>query len=212
MPTARDGVGMVAFAVELADHLGLERVSIRLVADRAGIPVYRLYRQIRSHSDLLSAMAEYVIRQHAPGDVAPPSDPRAQLEQLARHEWAMYRRHPWLLTVLATTRPPISPALLAMVDRVVSALTDAGIDPADAYRVYLVFSGYIQGMAMLIEPGPVGADYYDDWRRRSSEQLEHSGSLRQRPWLAAASQTAPRTDLDNWFEFGLHSMLDGLLP
>src|SRR5262245_54156457 len=118
---------------------------MRILADRAGMPAHLLYRHVRNRVDLLTAMAEHVVAARAPGVAPPPHDPRHQLDLLAREEWAMYRRHPWMLTVLATDRPPVGPAVLAMVDRVVAALTGAGYEPAEAFRAYLVLSGYVQG-------------------------------------------------------------------
>ncbi|MFJ6198195.1 TetR/AcrR family transcriptional regulator C-terminal domain-containing protein [Micromonospora sp. NPDC092111] len=206
-----DGVGLVALAVDLADELGLDAISVRLLADRAGIPVHLLYRQVRNRADLLGAMAEQVIDAHRPRHAPRPDGARAELAQLARDEWAMYRRHPWLLRVLATDRPPTGPAVLAMVDRVVAVLVDAGFSPADAYRAYLVLSGYVQGMALLIGPGSADTDSRA-WRSATRRRLERTGRLQRRPWLTAASQTDPDTDLDTWFEFGLRGMLAGLLP
>lgn len=209
-PAPRDDRDPVALAVELADRLGLENVSMRLLADRAGLPAHRLYRRVRNRGDLLSAMAEHVIGARRPRPAGSPDDPRARLERLARDEWAMYRRHPWLLTVLANDRPPTGPAVFAMVDRVVSVLTAAGLDPVEAYRSYLVLSGYIQGMALLIPHRPAETDYRT-WFSGTRRRLERTGRLREQPWVTAASQTSPDTDLDAWFEFGLRRMLDGLL-
>ncbi len=214
-PPTRDGRDPVTVAIALADQLGIGSVSMRLLAERAGLPAHLLYRHVRSRSELLSAMAEQVIDAHRPAvEVGagrePPADPPARLAALARHEWAMYRRHPWLLGVLAGDRPPTGPAVLAMVDRVVSVFTDAGLDPVAAYRAYLVLSGYVQGMALLIARPPTGTDYRA-WRSATHLRLTRTGRLRQRPWLAAASQTSPDRDLDTWFEFGLGRMLDGLL-
>ncbi|MBY8870602.1 TetR/AcrR family transcriptional regulator [Micromonospora sp. PLK6-60] len=200
----------MALAIELADELGLDSVSMRLLADRAGLPAHLLYRQVRNRGDLLGMMAERVIDARRARTAAAHDGPRARLAHLARDEWAMYRRHPWLLTVLASDRPPTGPAVLAMVDRVVSVLTDAGFDPASAYRAYLVLSGYIQGMALLIARPPADPDYRS-WRSATHLRLEHTGRLRQRPWLTAASRTDPDEDLDSWFDFGLDRMLDGLL-
>lgn len=197
-------------AIELSDRLGLESVSMRLVADRAGLPAHLLYRQVRNRGDLLSAMAERVLEAHRPRTAAAQDNPRTQLAHLARDEWSRYRRHPWLLTVLASDQPPTGPAVLAMVDRVVSVLTAAGFEPAEAYRAYLVLSGYVQGMALLIRRGPTDTDYRT-WRSATRLRLEHTGRFRQRPWLTAASRTDPGEDLEAWFEFGLRRMLDGLL-
>nr|WP_221374938.1 TetR/AcrR family transcriptional regulator C-terminal domain-containing protein [Actinoplanes polyasparticus] len=210
-----DAESLVALAVMLADEAGLEAVSVRVLAARAGLPVHLLYRQVRNRAGLHAAMAEHVIAERTPRPATRPDDPRAHLRRLAHEEWAMYRRHPWLLMILATDRPPTGPAVLAMVDRVVAVLAEAGLDPADAFRVYLVLSGYVQGMALLIDRDPDGADRGAEsraWRSATRRWLEATGSLQRRPWLSAAGRTGPGTDLDAWFEFGLDRMLAGLLP
>ncbi|MCG5468122.1 TetR/AcrR family transcriptional regulator [Micromonospora sp. LAH09] len=201
---------LVRLAVELADSGGLDLVSMRVLADRAALPAHTVYRHVRNRAELLSAMAEQITATGIP--TAPlPRDPRQQLEQLAGDEWTMYRRHPWLLAVLATDRPPTGPAVLTMVDRVVAAFTSAGYDPAEAFRAYLVLSGYIQGMALLIRHDPADPTY-QTWRSATRSRLERTGRTQVRPWLAAAGRTTPDTDLDTWFQFGLRRLLDGLLP
>ncbi|MEW2145220.1 TetR/AcrR family transcriptional regulator C-terminal domain-containing protein [Micromonospora vinacea] len=102
---------------------------MRVLAQRGGLPAHALYRHVRNRADLLAAMAEQITAIRPPGAAPLPSDPRQRLERLAGDEWAMYRRHPWLLAILATDRPPTGPAVLAMVDRVVAAFTSAGYDP-----------------------------------------------------------------------------------
>ena len=145
-------------------------------------------------------------------DPARPGRPRRYCSRRcqARDEWAMYRRHPWLLQVLATDRPPTGPAVLAMVDRVVDVLTEAGFTPAEAYRAYLVLSGYVQGMALLIGHEPAVTSSRA-WRSATRLRLEHTGRVQRRPWLIAAGRSDPDTDLDTWFDFGLDTMLSGLL-
>ncbi|MFI6781442.1 TetR/AcrR family transcriptional regulator [Micromonospora sp. NPDC050276] len=201
---------LVAVAVELADSGGLDAVSMRVLAQRAGMPAHAVYRHVRNRADLLGAMAEQITSTRAPGTAPLSGEPRQRLERLAGDEWAMYRRHPWLLAVLATDRPPTGPAVLAMVDRVVAAFTSAGYDPAEAFRAYLALSGYIQGMALLISRDPADSTYHA-WWSATRNRLERTGRTRERQWLAAAGQTRPDTDLDTWFQFGLRGLLDGLL-
>nr|WP_275405925.1 MULTISPECIES: TetR/AcrR family transcriptional regulator C-terminal domain-containing protein [unclassified Streptomyces] len=45
-----------------------------------------------------------------------PSGWRDRLEQGTRLQWAMYRRHPWLAQVMSTTRPPLVPNAMAVVE------------------------------------------------------------------------------------------------
>ncbi len=198
----------MALAIGLADELGPAALSVRLLADRAGLPVHLVYQRIGNRADLLRDMAERVLDANVPASGS--HEPRDRLGELARAEWSLYRRHPWLLTVLATDRPPVGPAVLATVDRVVAALVEAGFDPADAYRGYLVLSGYVQGMALLIDPEPA-ATSARAWRAATRRRLEHTGRLERRPWLAEATRGDPGTELDAWFEFGLDRLLEGLL-
>ncbi|MFI6265032.1 TetR/AcrR family transcriptional regulator [Micromonospora sp. NPDC051006] len=201
---------LVGLAVRLADTAGLGAVSMRALAHRAATPAHVVYRHLPNRAELLSAMAEQVTAARRL-DAPLPHDPREQLERLAGDEWAMYRRHPWLLSVLATDRPPTGPAVLAMVDRVVAAFTAVGYDPAEAFRAYLVLSGYVQGMALLIRGEPADTTY-QAWWSATRTRLERTGRTERRPWLAAAGRTRPDTALDTWFQFGLRRLLDGLLP
>jgi hypothetical protein len=62
-----DAESLVALAVMLADEAGLEAVSVRVLAARAGLPVHLLYRQVRNRAGLHAAMAERVIAERTPG-------------------------------------------------------------------------------------------------------------------------------------------------
>lgn len=203
---------LVCLAVETADATGLDAVSMRTLAERAGMPAHTVYRAVRNRGNLLAAMAEHVINRRMPNR-STPADPRARLNQLARDEWAMYRRHPWLLPILATRRPPAGPAVLSMVDRTVDALTDAGYDPGEAFAAYLALGAYIQGMALLIDRETTGTTYRT-WWSATVKRLDSTGRTQHRPWLAAIRYSDPENadvDLDTWFDLGLQQLLDGLM-
>ncbi|OLF15129.1 hypothetical protein BU204_23690 [Actinophytocola xanthii] len=205
--------GLVELAIRTADAAGLGAVAMRTLAERAGLPVHALYQAVHDRAELLAAMAERTIGDRMPQRPA-PADPRAALDQLARDEWAMYRRHPWLVTILATGRPPTGPAVLSIVDRAVEALTLAGYSPADAFAGYLALDGYVQGMALLVDRETADTTYHT-WRTATLHRLERTGRVQRHPWLAAVRHSDPRRaarELDTWFDFGLRRLLDGLLP
>ncbi|MEV6812988.1 TetR/AcrR family transcriptional regulator [Micromonospora sp. NPDC051296] len=212
--TTRDE--LVRVAVQLADAAGLDAVSVRAVARRAGLTPDRVYRWVRNRDDLLAAMAEQVLgARQAPDDVR--RTPRERLERFAHREWSLYRRHPWLLAVLASTRPPTGPAVLAMVDDTVGVLIAAGYDPPDALAGYLALSGYVQGMALLHTAEhaerAAGNASWESWWSQTFARLERTGRTRGRPWLTAARPTSDEEvdrELARWFEFGLARLLDGL--
>lgn len=205
---------LVRLAVAQADARGLDAVAMRGLAERAGLTAHALHRVVRDRAELLAAMAEHVITACMPRRAALP-DPRAQLERFARDEWSMYRRHPWLVTILATSRPPTGPAVLSIVDRPVDALTRAGYEPTKAYVGYLALDGYIQGMALSLDRDRADTTTYRTWRAATLDRLERTGATLRRPWLAEVgrgTEERPDTELDTWFDFGLRRLLDGLLP
>ncbi|RKN21070.1 TetR/AcrR family transcriptional regulator [Micromonospora musae] len=208
---------LVRVAVRLADADGLDAVSMRAVSHHAGLSTDAVYRWVRNRDDLLAAMAEQVLGTERAGDGAGRT-PRERLERLARAEWSLYRRHPWLLAVLAKTRPPTGPAVLALVDGAVDVLTGVGYDPPDAFAGYLALSGFVQGMALLHvaerAERDAGGAAWGSWSTRTFARLERTGRTAERPWLAAAGAVPadPDRELERWFEFGLARLLDGVLP
>ncbi|MBL7498334.1 TetR/AcrR family transcriptional regulator C-terminal domain-containing protein [Frankia sp. CNm7] len=216
---------LIDVAVRLADAEGIGAVSMGALAHRAGLSADQVFRRTRSRDELLGAMVEHALVERAPAasrayspTTPEPANPREQLERLARDEWALYRRHPWLVTVLATTRPPTGPAVLAMVDRAVAVLTTAGYAPEDAFAAYLALSGYVQGMALLHvaehTERRAGATGWEKWWLATHVRLTRTGRTQGRAWLATSHPPDRDADavVDRWFDFGLARLLDGLLP
>ncbi|MEV6430184.1 TetR/AcrR family transcriptional regulator C-terminal domain-containing protein [Nocardia sp. NPDC051463] len=94
---------------------------------------------------------------------------RARLTHEASEEWRLYGRHPWMLTVLARTRPPLGPALFDIAERTLSTLDRPGLPPERMLAIYLSVSGLVQGLAPL-------------WR---SERADLIGGVELRAWSDA---------------------------
>ena len=130
-------------------------------------------------------------------------------------------RHPWLLEVLASTRPPLNAAVQRAIDRPMATLTDQGLHPETALSAYLLISGYVQGAALLptaeqraVHGGDAAGRRF--WARRSGE-LAGAVESGRFPWLTALAATPAAAgptdaDLDAWFDFGLGlgRVLDGV--
>jgi hypothetical protein len=105
------------------------------------------------------------------------------------------------------------------VDRFLTAFAGHGLDHRTAISVYLLVSGYVQGTATMavaeseaVRDTGVSARHW--WQARLGRIAGVVGSNRY-PWLtelAADSPTGAPTpaDLDGWFDFGLHRVLDGV--
>lgn len=208
-------------AIAVADTEGIGGVTLRSVAVRAGRPLAAVQREFGSRDRLVALMVQHVLARHYWGGTGElrtelDHDPVGALTWLAEAEWRAYRDHPWLVGVLATTRPPLVPAVLEASRAAVEVFTGMGLDADTARNRYLAFSAYIQGMGLLLgaehqEAGRSGTGYRAWWTRELN-RLDRSGAARRHPWLPELSDVAPTEafDADRAFREGLGHVLNGL--
>lgn len=208
---------MLEGAIALADAEGLEAVSLRAVAERAGLSLTAAQREAGSRDQLVSLMVHRVLaRPRTPSTEA--GEPVELLRRLAESEWSSYRAHPWLVDVLASTRPPLVPAVLDASRAAVEAFVALGLDTDAALTRYLAFSGYLQGMALLLateerESSRSGTSLRA-WWAEEARRLDRTVALRRNPWLDELSTrpAADGFDVDAAFREGLDLVLRGLTP
>ncbi|MBF6175539.1 TetR/AcrR family transcriptional regulator [Nocardia blacklockiae] len=209
-PRRLTAVGIVRVAVELADRDGLHALSMRRIATELRVATAALYRYFPDRDTLLAEMAELVLAENPP----PPTDLtgwRARIGYEARAEWRLYRRHPWMLPLLAQTRPPVGPALLDTLERFFTAVDRPGLDRDEMMAIYLSVSGLVQGLALL--PSSEGtqrdSDGAEAFRSTATDLVTHDSH----PTLARYfSPDTDRIDLDfdRLLEQGLNLLLDGI--
>jgi hypothetical protein len=106
--------GIARAAIDLADSEGLDALSMRRVAGCLGVGTMSLYTYVPGKAELVDVMLDAIHRE-TPIEV-PRGSWRQQLEATARDQWALARRHPWMLHI-ATTRPPLGPGIIAKYER-----------------------------------------------------------------------------------------------
>ncbi|MGW4327262.1 TetR family transcriptional regulator [Nocardia sp. NPDC004573] len=147
-PARLTAVGIARAAVQLADRDGIDGLTMRRLASALGVATATLYRHFPDRETLLASMAELVL-----DEIPPPAAGCAGLRRRLRHEaheeWRLYRRHPWMLPLLARTRPPLGPALLDVLERNFAALDRPGLTRRAGFAIYLALSGLVQGLALL---------------------------------------------------------------
>ncbi|MEU5760545.1 TetR/AcrR family transcriptional regulator [Nocardia sp. NPDC047648] len=147
-PAGLTAVGIARAAVELADRDGIHGLTMRRLASALGVATATLYRHFPDREALLASMAELVL-----DEIPPPGTSctgwRPRLRHEAHEEWRLYRRHPWMLPLLARTRPPLGPALLDVLERNFAALDRPGVSRQSGFAIYLALSGLVQGLALL---------------------------------------------------------------
>jgi AcrR family transcriptional regulator len=91
-------------AVRLADHEGIEAVSMRRLGTELGIEAMSLYTHVRDKDDLLRGMVELVIREipiHRDG-----SDWKAALRATVLGARRVVLRHPWAPRIIESRDDP----------------------------------------------------------------------------------------------------------
>ncbi|SHF12684.1 TetR/AcrR family transcriptional regulator [Streptoalloteichus hindustanus] len=211
------GVDRIArAAIEIADTEGLGALAMRRIAERLGVGTMTLYTYVPSKAELLDVMLDTVNGEVATEDV--PGGWRARLEHVARENWALYHRHPWMLHV-ATIRPVLGPNLMAKYDYELRAVDGIGLTEIEMDSVLSLVLGFVASAVR----GAVEAAQAEQVTGMSDEQWWGSyAPLLNRVLDASRFPTASRVgaaagaeygaahDPAHGFEFGLQRVLDGI--
>lgn len=218
-PAPRKGLGLdriVTAAVELADAEGLAALSMRRVADKLGVGAMSLYTYVPGKAELVDVMVDAVSGETARDDV--PGGWRARLAHVARENWALCLRHPWLLDV-AGNRAVLGPNVAAKYDHELRAVDGIGLTDVEMDAVLTLVLGHVHAAVRLAV---------------ESARLEQRTGLTDEQWWAAAAPVlasvfdparfpvAARVGAaageahgaaysgEHAFEFGLERVLDGV--
>ena len=141
---------VVRAAVRIADAEGLAGLSMRRLAGELGVPTMSLYRHVADKEELLLLMMDRVFAANPPPDPAPDGW-RAQVEALARLQWSVYRRHPWLAQAVSFTRPLLAPNAMAHTEWAMRALDGFGLDGHTLFLAAVTVANYVRGTAVNLE-------------------------------------------------------------
>lgn len=202
-------------AVELADQLGFEALTMRKLAEELGVGAMSLYYYVPNKDELLDGMVEIVF-----GEIAVPADAsdwKAAMrhraisgrEALARHRWA---------NGLMESRTKPGPESLRLHNDVLGCLREAGFSIELAIHANSVLDAYIYGFAL--QEASVPFDTPDEMTDVISEQVRHVEADQD---MAAFAEAFPHLaeivvghiaqsgfDFGAEFEYGLALILNGL--
>jgi len=208
---------IVRAAIEIADSEGLAALSMRGVAARLGIATMALYRHVAGKDALILLMADTVFGERGYPAQAPPGW-RTRLELGARTLWSLYRRHPWLAQLAPITRPLPLPNMAVHGEWMLAALAGTGLRAAALCDLHVLLFSYVHGIAVHLEreQQALGASGLseDEWMDNQAPALAAITASGRYPTFAALLDTlnADGYDLilDDLFELGLRTLLDGL--
>ena len=208
---------IVRVAIEVADAEGLAAVSMRRVADALKVGTMSLYTYVPGKAELIDVMLDAV---H--GEVERPEEAsagwRALLERVARQNWELYRRHPWMLQI-ATSRPVMGPNTIAKYDYELRAVAGIGLTEVEMDSVVSLVLGHVEGAARRAlesaqEEQQTGMSH-EQWWRAHAPLLEKVFDASRYPTAARVGAAAGEAygaahAPEHAFEFGLQRVLDGI--
>lgn len=196
---------IVAEAVAIADAEGLQKVSMKHLAERLGSGVMSLYRHVPGKDELVLLMYDSLMA--GPLPVPDADDWRDLLLGWGRAVRDLTRDHPWSLP-LATAERPMGPGEAGWVDGILGRLFAVGMPPATGLIAVLTVDCFAFGAVRPEIGGTVGGD---DSAAEFFRFLTDPAIAARFPHLArVAADLGPGNPVDDHFEFGLHRVIDGL--
>lgn len=200
---ARPGLSpdvVVRTAIGLARAEGLNRLTMRRIAQELSTAPMSLYRHVADREALLLGMLDVV----ADGIELPPiaAAPRAEIENLMTGLHDGFRRDPWAVQVLAT-EGLASPRILPWVERMFAALRTAGLTVPEVAAGYACLVHYAYGEVLVAHH-----DRPDQYARR----MVRAADPQQYPAVAEIVRELPIDAPRDYFATNLGRLLDGLLP
>jgi AcrR family transcriptional regulator len=193
---------IVAEAVAIADAEGMQKVSMKHLAERLGSGVMSLYRHVPGKDELVILMYDSLMAGPLP---LPDADGwRDILLGWGRGVKNMFAAHPWALTV-ATSDRAMGPNEAAWVDGMLGRLAAVGLPVDIGLVTVLTVDCFALG---AVRPEVGGADSDTEFFRFLGDP-----AIRRRfPHLArvATGDFESEALLEDYFEFGLQRVLDGL--
>jgi AcrR family transcriptional regulator len=203
---------IVTAAIEIADAEGLEALSMRRVADALGVGTMSLYRYVPGKAELLDLMLDRISGPDPSVDSL-GDDWRSAMEALGRDMWRLYTRHPWLPFV-DQSRPLLGPNSLDGFELALRGLTDSGLTSQQQVNAISVLEAFVSSAARLHNNAVTaeqrtGMSAEEFWRAQTPV-LEKAMSSGRYPLVAALDDDAFAATAEEFFEFGLQRLLDGL--
>ncbi|HEY0639579.1 MAG TPA: TetR/AcrR family transcriptional regulator [Pseudonocardiaceae bacterium] len=212
---------IVAAATALADAEGLGAVSMRRVAERLGVGAMSLYTHVVSHADLVQVMVDTAAGT-VYADVDEPSRApggwRGALEFVARRNWELYQRHPWLLDV-AGARPVLGPHTSLKYEAELRPLDGVGLTDVEMDSVLTLVLGHVDGTARALagvtrtreETGMTDEEWWRAYGPALSTVMDPARfPVAGRVGSASSQQYNAAQDPVHALDFGLRCILDGV--
>ncbi|MGW9306425.1 TetR/AcrR family transcriptional regulator [Saccharomonospora azurea] len=198
-------------AITIADHEGLDAVTMRRVATELGTGAMSLYRYVANKDALLDLMADRMYARH---DWPEPTGRwRQDLWDFAHAHRSALLSRPWLLHVWES-RPTFGPHVLRQFERSMAYVDGLGLDIDEMVETVLLVStwvgGYVRQELMMRDVARCGPD--EELEREFTEYVDCVSRSGEYPYFTRFVSEAliPRIDADTRFGRTLQRVLSGI--
>jgi len=198
---------VVTEAIRLADHEGVDKLSMRGLANELGAGVMSLYYYVANKDELLDVMIDVVFEEiELPTD---PADWQTAMRQRAVSARQVLARHPWAITLMESRTAP-GPANLRHREAVFACLRQAGFSVEMATHANWLLDSYVYGFAL--QEASLPFDTAEEFAGMGEDVFMPQLPPDQYPYLheAAATLVAAGYDPADEFTFGLDLILGAL--
>jgi AcrR family transcriptional regulator len=205
---------IVRAAIAVADAEGMAEMSMRRVAGELGVATMSLYRHVAGKDDLVLAMIDAALGEDRLPD-RPPTGWRPRLELLARLEWTVFRRHPWLGPSMSLTRPQLTVNGLRMTEYLLRAFDGTALTLIERMYVQILLFTFVRGVASALEPEAEAVRETgmtnDEWMATQAATMQTLIDVHEMTHFERLMVEGDfDLDLEALFRFGLDRLLDGV--
>jgi AcrR family transcriptional regulator len=193
---------IVRAAVALLDDEGMDRLTMRRLAERLQVGATTLYWHVTTKDDVVDLAVDEIFGE-APVPAEPTGQPRADITALLGDWRRAMLRHPWSAAIPSRQRPLIGPHFLAWMEFLQSALVRIGLDGADLKAATWALYNHVMGSTA----SQSSLQMSPDDTRIGREYLE---SMRDQYPTVAAHDYIADDDWDSSFAIGLEFLLNGV--
>lgn len=193
---------IVDAALAIIDRDGVAALSVRRLADALRVTPMSMYWHLRDKDELLELVGHAVL-----AEIEMPmagGDWRDQLRDVHRAMFRGFLRHPNTADILIG-RARYGPAGIALFERILSILLDAGLTPAAAFDAYQSLYLFTLGSMATSTRSP-------EFREAQREGVAYLASLPadRFPAIRAVVPVIGRRSIDEQFEVGLDVQVAGI--
>ncbi|MFI1166473.1 TetR/AcrR family transcriptional regulator [Streptomyces sp. NPDC020801] len=142
-------------AVAFADHMGIEALSMRSLAQELSVVPMALYKHVANKEQLLDGMVDVVV-----SEIDPPAGGGDWRKAVRRRILSARRallRHPWASRVIESRTHP-TPAVLDYLDSLIGMFRSGGLSADLTHHVMHALGSRVWGFTPELFPTSAGTD------------------------------------------------------